>query len=298
MAYFFKKLTDRLGHIADSINGNITSPDSPGKDEKATGSGNRPDVTTIFDNAIDKRDIAVKALLNEFRQATGSTSNAIASLFIYVIVDREDYDVKKYSWADDTMKEHLRLELDNAMLEGVGRNRIEIDLITSDKLPQSSIEIIGGHLYYSFVTPHRRKEKTVRAKITVVEGTGSIDNSHYILDSEAGHVFHIGRGTLSTKPGAYRPNDIVIRSDDPDRNLQSANNHVSSAHADIVAENGNFYLKALQWGCRPMGGASTKLIHGGESHEIKDTAMKHPLHDGDLIELGRQVILLFSTSDI
>lgn len=89
------------------------------------------------------------------------------------------------------MKEHLRLELDNAMLEGVGRNRIEIDLITSDKLPQSSIEIIGGHLYYSFVTLTDVR-KTVRAKITVVEGTGSIDKSHYILDSEAGHIFHIG----------------------------------------------------------------------------------------------------------
>ena len=34
MAYFFKKLTDRLGHIADSINGNVTLPDTPEKDDK------------------------------------------------------------------------------------------------------------------------------------------------------------------------------------------------------------------------------------------------------------------------
>lgn len=252
----------------------------------------QPTERELFDNAIDKRNRAIYYLKEEFKSATGSTSSALASLYVYIIVDSEDYDVKKYAWADDTMKSQLRLELDNAMLDGIGRRCLEIRLVTIDNLPERAKEVIPDTLYYSFLAAPR-KQGRARGRITVVEGTGSLARNEYILDSEIKQVYHIGRGPMANKPGAYRANDIVVRDNDPDTDLQQRNNHVSSAHADIIASNGRFFLKALKWGCRPMGGACTKLIYDDTDHEIRDTIMRHPLNDGYVIELGKQVVLMY-----
>ena len=308
-----------MGRLADLINGTDSddstaaaateTPQTPAAQEPSpapqhnTESPRQPLVqpkeevkseSELFDNAIDKRNRAIQYLKEEFKSATGSTSASLASLYVYVIVDTEDYDVKRYAWADDTMKEQLRLELDNAMLESVGKRTLEIRPITKENLPERAKEVIADTLYYSFLAAPKRQSR-VRGKITVVEGTGSLAKNEYILDSDKKQVYHIGRGPMANKPGAYRPNDIVVRDNDPETELQQRNNHVSSAHADIIASNGRFFLKALKWGCRPMGGACTKLIYDDTDHEIRDTSMRHPLHDGYVIELGKQVVLLYES---
>lgn len=262
--------------------------------EKTASEKPAPTKREVFDNAIDKRDLAIRYIVKEFEEAIGANSSSIASLFVYVIVDREDYDVKRYAWADDTMKEQLRLSLDNAMLEGVGRKTLELRLVMKNELPKSAKEIVPEALYYAFVSPKKREEH-VRGTITVVEGTGSLAKEVYELDSSVKKTYNIGRGPLANKPGAIRPNDIVIRDNDPDPDLQQRNNHVSSAHATIVASGGRFYLKALKWGCRPMGGSPTKLIYDDAEHEVPDTFMKYPLKDGYLIRLGNEVVLMFNT---
>lgn len=323
MSAFFKSISEKVGRLADIINGTEpqeTTPASPKQEQEAHSAPkavhnpkpeSKPESkpkpapkpqpepetpTDIFNNAIDKRNLAIRYLKDEFREVTGSSSSAIASLYVYVITDREDYDVKKYAWADNSMKEQLRLELDNAMLDGVGRRALEIRLVTMDLLPEQARCVIDGILYYSFLSAPKRQTR-VRAKITVVEGTGSLAKQEYNLDSDQKTVYHIGRGPMAAKPGAYRPNDIVVRDNDPDTEIQSRNNHVSSAHADIIASNGRFYIKALKWGCRPLGGACTKLLYDGDEHEIKDASMRHPLNDGYIIELGKNVVLLYNSID-
>lgn len=249
--------------------------------------------TDIFNNAIDKRDLAVRYLVDEFRQATGTSHSGLASLYIYVIVESENFDLTHYAWSDNTMKEQLRLSLDNAMLEAVGRKKLEIQYVTKENLPASAREVVPDILYYAFISAPVAPRQS-KARITVVEGTGSLAAKEYTLDSTVKSTYHIGRGPMSRKPGAMRPNDIVVRDTDPDNEIQQRNNHVSSAHADIVASNGHFYLKALRWGCRPMGGASTKLIYDGDEHEVRDINMKYPLKDGYMIELGKEVVLVFN----
>lgn len=249
--------------------------------------------TDIFNNAIDKRDIAVRAIVNEFREAAGTRSSALATLIVYVVVDKDDYDLKKYAWADESMREQLRLSLDNAMLESIGSKKLEIRFAVRSNIPEKAKAIIADTLYYAFGNAPVVK-KHCRARITVVEGTGSLAKEEYILDSEKKQIYHLGRGPISRKPGAMWPNDIVIRDSDPDSDLQSRNNHVSQAHADIVAGNGRFYIKAHKSGCRALGGSSTKLIYDGDVHEVSDVLMKYPLDNDYMIELGKEVVLLFN----
>lgn len=302
MADFMKKIGKKLNRLSDIINGDTRVHQTGISPEADCNPHVKPDKSSVnrgispFDNAIDKRDVAIKALLDEFRQATGSSSSALASLYVYVIVDREDYDVKKYAWADDTMKRNLRLSLDNALLEGIGRNKLEIILIQDSQLPDNAHEVIANVLFYSFLTP-KAIHKQITGLLTIMDGTGSTEQNLYRLDSANKQTFHIGRGAISTKSGSFRRNDIIIRDNDPDKGLQARNNHVSSSHADIVVCDGTFHLKACPGGCRPLGGSCTKIISENGSQELRDTEMKYPLHDGSLIELGRQVILQFNTID-
>lgn len=285
----FSKL---LNKVINSINGSTPAtedkPSAPAKPAPMP----RADAQSIFNNAIDKRFQAVRIITDEFREATGSRSAAMASLYIYVIVDREDYNVKQYAWADDEFRKQLRNELDNAMLENVGSKALGVKLVTLSNLPDSAKPLIEGTLYYSFVSAPKPPQH-VRASITVREGSGSLEQQIYELDSNVKTTYHIGRSRNSSRVAGALCNDIVIRSDDPDSTLQGRNNYVSSSHATISIDHGKFYINARKGGCRPEGGAATKLISSDKEYELADTRMKFPLADGHLIELGKTVVLEF-----
>lgn len=313
MANFFSKISEKIASLADSINGTKTSApvettstheqqpqQTPEQDTQPQPQQHEKKEPTesIYNNAIDRRDMAVRAIVNEFRQATGSSSKSLATLHIFVVTDREEFDPKKYAWADDTFLSQLRLELDNAMLSAVGSQKLDIKFVTTEKLPEKACKVIDRTLYYTLkLPPAPRQEKAVRAQVTVIEGTGSLAKKEYILDTTEHRDYFIGRGSSSAAAGSYRPNDIVIASEDPDKELQARNNHVSSSHAVISPATSGFCLRALPRGCRPQGGASTKIIYSGEARELRDTVMRHPLHDGSLIELGRNVVLNFKIID-
>lgn len=73
--------------------------------------------------------------------------------------------------------------------------------------------------------------------------------------------------------------------------------HVSSAHADIVFKNGNYYLRAAVGGCRALGGSPTKIVRNENVIEMRNTTLLYLLENGDILELGKNVLLLFSLSD-
>ena len=118
----------------------------------------------------------------------------------------------------------------------------------------------------------------------------------YILDSDKKKIYHIGRGTASRKGGKYRVNDIVIKDKEADSDLLQCNMHVSSTHADIVFKNNRYYIKAAIGGCRAIGGSPTKVVRDEKATELRDTTFLCPLEDGDIIELGKNVLLMFSLS--
>lgn len=323
MSALFKNIGNKLKNLAATINGEdieepvapryeprpVSEPEQPQKPEPEPQPAPQPEPapavkevpTTepepsknrLFDNAIDKRNVAINTIIGSLKKATGTDSKLMREFYVFAIVPSEDFDVEEYAWADESMEDQLRRALDDAMLENIGKDRLKVNLVTRDRLPSEAKTIIPDMLYYSFRKAQQRS-KAVRAKITVFEGTGSLMRDEYLLDSTKKTVYFIGRGPMANKPGAIRPNDIVIRTDDPNPDLQARNNHVSSAHAEISAANGEFYFRALQWGCAATRGASSKLIFDSAEHTVMDTRMKHRLKDGYIIKLGKEVCLLFN----
>lgn len=297
----FSKLNNLINGSApeavEAKENNLASEQPKQESPKSVEEQSKPDEDSsqsIFNNAIDKRAQSVKIITDAFQEATGTNLSAMESLYIYVIVDCEDYDVKKYAWADDKMKQHLRLSLDHAMLENVGRKMLSINLVTLERLPQGAKSLIDGTLYYAFRSAPPEQISFNRAVVSIVKGTGSLEQSEYILDSKVKTTYNIGRSReASSVPGCV--NDIIVRNDDTDKTLHDRNVHVSRSHADISIVNGRFYIKAHRGGCRPLGGAATKIISDGQTFELSDVNMKMPLANGSLIELGKSVVLQFRT---
>lgn len=250
---------------------------------------------SLLDNAIDKRDRAVRLITDAMKTATGSDNEMLSDLTVHVIVRSASFDPLEYAWADEKMKSDLRLSLDNAFLEKIGSKSINIEFTTADDI-QGLLPVVDRQLYYSWgkadETPTPPEQ--ICARIETVEGTGSTKQPVYTLDSFNKNVYHIGRGTMSSKNGTYRKNDIVINDRDADQELQQNNNHVSSIHADIIVRDNRFYLKACPGGCRANGGSPTKIVRDETTMELRDNTMLYPLEDGDMIELGKSVLLTFS----
>lgn len=137
-----------------------------------------------------------------------------------------------------------------------------------------------------------------KARITVLSGRGSLVKEEYLLDSNEissknGHFYNIGVGeSPMLADGSYRINHIAIE-DDIDSPQYDRNRYVSRAHAHIgYAAYGKFLL-FVEYGGTRMAQKRTRIIRGSEVIELNDIRMPEPLENGDLIELGKSVVLLF-----
>lgn len=135
-----------------------------------------------------------------------------------------------------------------------------------------------------------------KAMVTVVGDRGKLLQEQYELSSEAlakqkKKYYNIGRGACPVLDnGMYRQNDIAI----DDVNCQELNRCVSRAHARIgFSELVGFYLQVEMGGSR-LSGSRTRIFRGEEKIEVENTQVKEPLQDGDLIELGKAVVLSYS----
>ncbi len=132
-----------------------------------------------------------------------------------------------------------------------------------------------------------------KAVITISRTKGSLARNSYVIDPSAKSRYRIGRGETSSRPEySFRTNDIIIKSDESDTDIQDLNKRVSSAHADLVCKDGRFFLQVLPPGCA-IGGNSTRIIRDQKPIELDQPSLSYPLLDGDLIELGRAVLLEF-----
>ena len=256
-----------------------------------------------FATAIDKRAFVINELLKRFRRSTGTDTKLMENLVIIVIRNEEDDDMAKYDWVGKKFENDLRRELTNAFLEKIGSKSLQIIL-----KPKSETEgclcLIDNQVYYKWGKEVPNDEKLqeipyerVVASISIIGGTGSMVKPSYTLDSDRKKTYHIGRGVTSRKGGKYRINDIVIKDKESDHDLLECNAHVSSTHADIVFKKNRFYIKAAIGGCRAIGGSPTKLVRDEKATELRDTNLLYPLEDGDIIELGKNVLLVFSLTD-
>ncbi len=257
-----------------------------------------------FATAIDKRAFVINELLKKFRSSTGTDTGLMEELVIVVIRNEEDDDMAEYDWIGRRFEDDLRRELTNAFLEKIGSKSLQIILKPKSET-EDCISLIDNQVYYKWGKddtsvddkPKEIPYERVVGSVSIIEGTGSMMKPYYILDSDCKKIYHIGRGVTSKKGGKYRMNDIVIKDKEADQELLQCNAHVSSSHADIVFKNNRFYLKAAIGGCRATGGSPTKIVRDEKATELRDTAILYPLEDGDIIELGKNVLLIYALSD-
>lgn len=135
-----------------------------------------------------------------------------------------------------------------------------------------------------------------KAYISIYNNKGSLLKNRYVLSSEilehgSCKYYNIGRGEFpEMDSGGYRHNFIAI---DDEKNLE-INQYVSRAHAHIgFSENIGFYLQVENGGSR-LYGNRTRIFRDEEKIEIENVDSKESLHNGDLIELGKSVILKYT----
>ena len=136
-----------------------------------------------------------------------------------------------------------------------------------------------------------------RASISIFGNKGSLLNdatyelSSEILEKEHRKFYNIGRGEFPDMDGGgYRQNHIII----DDKNNLESNRFVSRAHARIgYSDNIGFYLQ-VEYGGSRLSGNRTRIFRGeGKVIEVENIEVKEPLLNGDLIELGKAIVLQF-----
>lgn len=136
-----------------------------------------------------------------------------------------------------------------------------------------------------------------KAIITIFGGAGSLLQEKYTLSSD--HMkermisaYNIGAGQFPKVPTGYRENHIAI-DDNPQSPMIEKNKYVSRMHAHIgYSDTFGFYLQVEKDGTRLLG-KRTRIFRGEERIECDNPQAKIPLQDGDLIELGKAVVLKY-----
>lgn len=141
------------------------------------------------------------------------------------------------------------------------------------------------------------EQVSCKAVISVFGEAGSLAQDKYILSSEDMKekmitCYNIGAGKFPKIPTGYRENHIAI-DDNPDSPMVEKNKFVSRMHAHIgFSDKFGFYFQVEKDGTRLLG-KRTRIFRGEETIECENPEVKIPLQDGDLIELGKAVVLRY-----
>lgn len=136
-----------------------------------------------------------------------------------------------------------------------------------------------------------------KAEISIFGEAGSLLEDKYILspedmDEKTITSYNIGAGKFPKIPTGYRENHIAI-DDNPNSPMVEKNKYVSRTHARIgFSKKFGFYLQVEKDGSRLMG-KRTRIFRGKEIIECDNPEAIIPLQDGDLIELGKAVVLRY-----
>lgn len=192
-----------------------------------------------------------------------------------------EQELKDY-WSIERGYDFKSVELKKGKPENDGR-KVEI------QIPELSV-------YFQEILSDAVTQNVVkRASISVYGNKGSLIQPQYelsseVLEAEHRRYFNIGRGEFPDMDGkGYRQNHIAI---DDVKNIES-NRFVSRAHARIgFSDKMGFYLQ-VEYGGSRLSGNRTRIFRGEEKIEVENTEVKEPLQTGDLIELGKAVVLKY-----
>ena len=235
-------------------------------------------------NVVELRDSAKNAITGAIVRFTGKDD------FLGMKIWINDSSFSEIN--SDSFKKDLRAVFDDMHFYSLGSGTLEVVYgIPGDGVVATEVQ--RGLLWIQLLDRTSVAPASTKARVSVVMGMGALEEEAYELDSGVKDRFRIGRGKICRKAGSYRVNDIIISETHEDPEIAKLNKHVSSSQADIVVREGVFYLQAMPSGCRPLGGAPTKIIRDQQVDELRDASSYLRLQDGDMIELGKSVLLLF-----
>lgn len=248
------------------------------------------------DNAVEAKKQIIETLVSRFKQLRFDGGTVTIPKVIVWVADPVYISLLK----NDAFVEQLHMEIENNFIESLK----DAEIIVKMGKPAAKVQagcILEEAIWFSFPIREDREVSSKRvARVSVAGNRGSLKKKVYELDIERRTLYHIGRGdTEQNRSRPYRENHIIIDDTEKNKILLELNRHVSGSHADIVYDEGVFYLKATPYGCRPDG-SKTAVIRerpdGTEEFEIRDSDSRFRLRDGDLIELGESVVLQFLIS--
>ena len=256
MSDFFKKFGSILRPTRKPVDaGKEPAPEAPqvASARKSVGLGD-------FGDLGEAKDVIKRCVCNELRIYRGGTG------FPDVTV-----------WIDDPIADQLatpdfQSELRTALIRNIGAPKHEASAVTVRMGPppesvtavtlSSPRKLNSGKVFLSIA---QEVAAVSVVELSIHKSRGSLEVDPFKVEvPDRDRTFRIGRGKQCDKEGyTYRENDIVISTSDPDPEIQDLNNHVSSAHADLVYHEGAFYLKVLPPGTASQGN-STRIVRDQE----------------------------------
>ena len=280
----FNKLKELWNPIPDR-----NSDNRQNNDEKIR--ENRPSASLVapVGSSVElRKELLDKIVKNEFFRPFWDSKEITDTFVLWVTADKPAYQIEV---GKKDFPGALHKEFDNAELSAVGA----ASWLIETKAPAEGakfVEIEPG-LYLEIRNPAARLKSSekipTKAKISIAGGSGVLVRDEYLLDADNRQAYQIGRGE---KDKAGRKNHIALC--DNAENLMHNNKYVSGAHARILfVANKGFCLKSLNAGNRT-------IVYRDDSRaaDLRDLhSVFGPLQTGDLIELGKKVLLKFEVVD-
>ena len=282
---FLKNMFNPTGKDSSSAETPAPSPLDPAGVEKEAGS--QPATLGNFKDLQDFRETVEDCLVDQLKVYRGGSGYPDLTVWID--------DPVLLQMAVDPFQEELKKAL---LYSGCHPRSAKTTLLVKQGVPPAGVPAVtlakpgklnSGKVFLTF----QNQVTAQKATLTVCREKGSLEADPFVVDPAVKSRYRIGRGETSNRPDySYRINDIVIKTDDADEAVQDLNNHVSSAHADLICREGRFYLQVLPSGTL-SGSNSTRIVRDQNPINLDQIGIDYPLQDGDLIELGHSVLLEF-----
>ena len=251
-----------------------------------------PEKKNNADNAIITRTRIKKASLALLDSLYMADSSVCPEKHLVLWLDTDPTTFNSYSGFEQELQDFWTIERDYTF------KKVEVRAGQPDgpaKKLQNLSDLFDVYLQEQTKVSVKTNKLVKKAQISIFGKKGLLLQDKYELSSEElanehRKYYNIGRGEFPEMNGAsYRQNHIVI----DDANGLEHNKYVSRAHARIgYSDSLGFYLQVEQGGSR-LSGNRTRLFRGEEKIEMENVAVSEPLRDGDLIELGKAVVLVY-----
>jgi len=251
-------------------------------------------VRRIAGNAIEVEAKVIKAIMDTVDSLFRGNRNIDFSKKDLIVWMADNLLFESLSNAN--FRESLMLQL--ADMSGIAFRQVTLKFLATTVGVTYTQAIDGVYLELS---GGQEISKGRTARISVYEGQGSLLQSEYILNSvelqkPSFRVYNIGIGVfVKNSNGLMRKNHIVIN-DDPNDLAFVKNKYVSRSHAHIDYDEDYGFRLFVEQNGTAMAGKRTRIIRGDKVLELNNTLVPEPLIDGDIIELSKNVLLLFEVT--